>query len=117
MKKFLMIALALLLICGGASAERSEYPRFGNVIDIEYDTFCYTIDDGMGNLWDYFADDYFFQDDLVCMVMDDNGTPDYLYDDCVVDCIKITYEDGLKIVIEWQRTHDLNFLKNFSEIL
>ena len=117
MKKFLMIALALLLISGGATAERSEYPRFGNVIDIEYDTFCYTIDDGMGNLWDYFADDYFFQDDLVCMVMDDNGTPDYLYDDCVVDCIKITYEDGLKIVTEWQRTHDLNFLKKFSEIL
>lgn len=117
MRKILTFALALLLICGWASAERSAYPRFGNVIDIEYDTFCISIDDGMGNLWDYFADDEFFYGDLVCMVMDDNGTPDYLYDDCVTDCIKVTYEEGLKIVTEWQRTHDLNFLKSFSEIL
>ena len=113
MKKFLVIAMALLLIGGGATAESREYPRFGNVIDIEYDTFFYTVDDGIGNLWDFFADKDFFYGDLVCMVMNDNGTPDNLYDDKVSDCYAITYEEGLQIINEWRDTGDLKFLKNF----
>ena len=84
MRKIIAIIIALLLIT--SMAEADLYYRFGNIVDIEYDTDFITFDDGMGNLWDgynpYVAMHCFYYD-LIVAIMDDNGTPDWIYDDIV----------------------------------
>ena len=86
MKKIALITLLVVaLLMGGAAAESQLYYRFGNVVDIEYDTDFVTVDDGYGNLWDFYGVDWFFYGDLVVMIMSDNGTPDWIYDDVVLN--------------------------------
>ena len=97
MKKILAIILILLFVAG--SAEADLYYRFGNVVDLEWDSDCVTADDGMGNLWEFYGCDYFFFDDLIVMLNDDNNTPDYIYDDMVVNaysCDRDTAEELIK---------------------
>lgn len=121
MKK--LIALILILTCLMSTAGAELYPRFGNIVDIEYDTDYITVDDGMGNLWDFYSAPiamYYFYGDLLVMLMDDNDTPDWIYDDRVVNAYYCNEEDCAEIVKEWRDRHpqDLysSFLNLFSKI-
>ena len=85
MKKLIAILLVLaILLPVGGMAERIYY-RFANVIDLEYLDDIVTADDGLGNLWEFYGVDYFEYGDLIIMLMSDNGTPDYIYDDYVLN--------------------------------
>ena len=99
MKKLIAIILLILLIPMVAMADAKLYYRFGNVVDIEYDTDCVTVDDGMGNLWEYYGVDYVFQGDLVVMIMSDNDTPDCIYDDIVLNAYKCTEEEAEDLIL------------------
>lgn len=96
MKK--VIAILIAIICIATTAEADLYYRFGNVIDIEYDSDFVTVDDGMGNLWDFYGVEYMFYDDLVVMIMDDSGTADWIYDDKVVNAYKCDFETAEELV-------------------
>ena len=99
MKKLIAITLILVALASVASAEQNIYLRFGNVVDLEYSTDCVTVDDGLGNLWEYFGVDYVFYGDLVVMIMSDNGTPDWIYDDIVLNAYKCTEGEAEDLIM------------------
>lgn len=106
MKK--IIALILILICVTATAEADLYYRFGNIVDIEYDTDFVTVDDGMGNLWDFMnapIAEYRFYGDLVVMIMYDNNTPDWIYDDEIWDVGYCDGEEASEIIKRYREEH------------
>ena len=96
-KMFALIALIIFtvflfigLIPTGANAEL--YYRFANVVDYDVIDDVVVADDGLGNLWEFYGTDYFEYDDLIIMIMDDNETPKYIYDDEV--CNAYTVMEG-----------------------
>ena len=111
MKK--LIAIILVLFALTTTAEAELYYRFGNVVDLEYDTDCVTADDGMGNLWEFYGVDWFYTSDLIIMLIDDNTTPDYIYDDAVVNAYTITAEDAEQLVRILREKNLENLLKNY----
>mgnify|MGYP006988908499 CR=1 FL=1 len=111
MKRLIVCLLALAVLLPMA-AEAELYPRFGNIVDIEYDTDFVTVDDGLGNLWDFYSAPiamYYYYGDLLVLLMDDNNTPDWIYDDQVIDAYYCNEEDCAEIVKEWQDRHRENF--------
>ena len=100
MKKLIALMLLILFIPMVATAEEKLYYRFGNVIDIEYDTDCVTVDDGLGNLWEYYGADYVFFGDLVVMIMSDNGTDDWIYDDVILGAYKCTEGEAEELIVQ-----------------
>ena len=98
MKKIIALILILLFVAG--TAEADLYYRFANIVDLEYDTDCVTADDGIGNLWEFYGCDYFFFDDLIVMIIDDNGTPDYIYDDTVLNAYTCDAETAEQLIAE-----------------
>lgn len=84
MKKLITLITLLVLLPVVAMGETIYY-RFAEVIDLEYLDDIVTVDDGLGNLWEFYGVDYFEYDDLVIMIMSDNGTPDNIYDDIVLN--------------------------------
>ena len=99
MKKIIATILALICLMSTASAEL--YYRFGEIVDIEYDTDFVTVDDGLGNLWDFMSTpltDYCYYGNLVVMLIDDNNTPDWIYDDKITDVGYCSVEDATQII-------------------
>lgn len=96
MKKIL--ALILMLIIIASTAEADIYYRFGNIVDLEWDSDCVTADDGMGNLWEFYGCDYFYFDDLIIMLIDDNETKYYIYDDVVVNAYSCDRETAERLI-------------------
>ncbi len=84
MKKLIAIILLIAILPIGAVADELYY-RFANVVDLEYLEDMVTADDGLGNLWEFYGVDYFEYDDLIIMIMSDNNTPDWIYDDYVIN--------------------------------
>lgn len=85
MKKVLVLLLLLSILLPVGGMAEHLYLRFANVIDLEYLDDIVTADDGLGNLWEFSGVDYFEYDDLIIMIMSDRGTPDWIYDDYVVN--------------------------------
>ena len=117
MKKLIAVLVLVIMLAGSAEAEM--YPRFGNIIDIEYDTDFVTVDDGLGNLWDFYSVPiamYHFYGDLVVMLMDDRDTPDWIYDDIVLSAYYCNEEDSKEIVREWREHQNVDFFSQLAEI-
>lgn len=108
MKKIIATILILFILMATATAD--QYYRFGEIIDIEYDTDFVTVDDGMGNLWEFMSApiaEYYYYGDLILMIMDDNDTPDWIYDDKVLQPIACDLEDATQILTRYreERSH------------
>lgn len=80
MKKFVAIILVIALLCAMASAEL--YPIEGIVVGSVNGII--TVEDVTGNVWDFYGDNAV--EDLVLMIMEDNGTSTVI-DDVVVAVI------------------------------
>ena len=102
MKKIIALILIIACIGGVATAEGRLYPRFGNVVDIEYDSDFVTVDDGLGNLWDFYGVEFYLYGDIVLLVMNDNGTPDWIYDDRVENAYKYTLDNALEFIRQFR---------------
>ena len=59
------------------------YPLCGVVVAIDKETDTITIEDGNGNLWEFSEAEDWMIGDTAAMVMNDNGTPDSIYDDTI----------------------------------
>ncbi len=114
MKKIIAIIIILVCFVSTATAE-NLYPRFGNVIDLEWDSDCVSADDGLGNIWEFWGCDHFFFGDLVIMIMSDNGTPDWIYDDRVINAYPCSIDESAEIIQKYRENNSenlFNFLKN-----
>lgn len=116
MKRIIIIAIVLAFVASVASAEQSLYLRFGNIVDIEYDTDFITVDDGLGNLWDFYdyelsACNYY--GDIVVMIMADAETPEWVYDDVVIYACACTKEEAYEIIRDYYNATDTVFTQIF----
>ena len=119
MKKLIAIILLLVSITSVASAEQNLYLRFGTIVDIEYDTDFVTVDDGFGNLWDFYnypLSAYNYYGDIVVMIMSDAETPDWIYDDDVINAYFCTGEEAYEIIRDYNNAKETIFTQLFQNL-
>ena len=92
MKKFVAFALALALtfaLIGSACADSRKidldnlYPRTARVYEIDRDADLVTVIDAAGFLWEFYGVEDWEVDDLVSLLMFDNGTKT-IFDDEII---------------------------------
>lgn len=94
MKKVIIIAIALIVILTATVAKADEtnepatYAKTAVVIELDYISDIVTVVDGADNLWCFFGCEDFQINDFVSMLMSDNGTPETIYDDVIIN---VTY--------------------------
>ena len=84
MKKIILTAAAVFVLsgCTGSPAS-STYPTAAICTAINGD--CVTVETATGIVYSYYGADDNFTGDLIALTMDDNGTPETVLDDKVVD--------------------------------
>ena len=85
-RKALAVALVILLVLAAAYiTSASIYPRAGFIRAIEYDTGLEYIEDAAGQMWIYAEIEDLSAGDHVAMLMFNNFTPRYIFDDVILD--------------------------------
>jgi hypothetical protein len=70
-------------ICKTMKTVDHIYPRAATVIDIDEDAGTMLLEDKAGLTWIAGAEDFWYGDE-VAMLMHDNNTPDWIYDDTIL---------------------------------
>ena len=81
MKKLTALILALIALCGVASAEL--YPETARVVDLDYAEDVVTVETFNGHLFAFEGCEDYALNDCVSLIMDDCGT-ELIYDDAIV---------------------------------
>ena len=79
-----IIALVLILISLVSSSLAEYYPRTAFVTSLDYMTDCVIVTDWAGMEWEFTGVEDWQIDDIVSVMMDDNNTPDNIYDDIII---------------------------------
>lgn len=82
-----IIALVLILLSLMASSSAEYYPRTAFVTSFDYTTDCVIVTDWAGMEWEFIGIEDWQIDDIVSMIMDDNNTPDTIYDDIIIKAL------------------------------
>ena len=92
MKKFVCVLLVMLMlfslssgIIAEAKRANSQYARVAVVVKVNRKTDTVTCKDYTGNLWKFKGCEDWEKGDVVGMLMNDNGTPNKLKDDKIVN--------------------------------
>lgn len=88
MKKILIIAFALILLIptfAKADNEHRLYAKTAIVIELDYDSDTVVCSDGAENLWCFYGIEDLQINDFVSLLMDDNGTPEMITDDIIIE--------------------------------
>lgn len=85
----LCIAIGITLGgCGGCNPSETNpgntYPKSAYVVDLDYETDTVTVEDSTGNLWGFYGCENYTKGDIVAMTMNNNGTPENIYDDKII---------------------------------
>jgi len=79
MKKLIATTVLALTIAG-------LYPNAGTVTAIDRETDTVTVQVSSGHLFEFLGAEDYDIGDTVAMIMSDNGTPDTILDDLILDC-------------------------------
>ena len=82
-----IIALVLILISLATSSLAEYYPRAALVTSLDYTADCVIVTDWAGLEWEFIGIEDWQLDDIVAMMMDDNNTPNNIYDDIIVQAL------------------------------
>ena len=85
MKRIVVVLIILLSLVVNANAE--YYPRTAFVTELDYDEDCVVVTDWVGMEWEFIGIEDWQIDDIVSMMMDDNDTPDNIYDDIIMQAL------------------------------
>lgn len=77
----LAIALGITLGACATAPNFNTYPKASYVVALNYESDTVTVEDATGNLWDFYGCEDCMEGDIIVMTMDDNGTPNSIYDD------------------------------------
>lgn len=89
MKKLCIVITAAAAISLFSRQSRAvEYPLSGRVVEINYISNAVTLEDGRGMLWSFYGTDGWRLGDRAACIMQDNATPDVLYDDKILTVCK-----------------------------
>lgn len=92
-KLVLCVLVALGLACGIAACAWAEvYPRAFTVEGLDYSADLITFSDMAGRQWLYYGCEDWSINDMAAAIMDDNGTPDNIFDDII---IKVYYQTNI----------------------
>lgn len=95
MKKAILAGLLALTITAPVNA--AVYPHMGEVTAVTHKAngeYEITFADGVGRQWSWLDDSGdWFTGDFVAVIMDDNGTPETVYDDCVLNARYVGYAE------------------------
>ena len=80
--KMKLVAVACLIAC----LMGSLYPRTAFVSELNYAEDVVTVTDCVGYDWQFYGCEDWEVGDMVSMIMSDNGTPNNIKDDIIVDC-------------------------------
>lgn len=90
-KLFLIVAMASTLLAGSGQKNipvdpaSKTYPNAGVVVGLDEENDLVTISTGSGLLYEFYGIEDLFIGDIVAVIMDDNGTPDSVLDDKIID--------------------------------
>ena len=76
----MLLKIAALLIAGTISI----YPNAGRIESVDEKTDTFRIVDDAGDIWEVYGIEDFQVGDNVAMIMDTNGTENWIYDDIVL---------------------------------
>ena len=76
---FVMVVTLMLF----AGSPREIYPISMIVTEIDYENDLVTIVDFNGNAFQFFSCEDWCENDICAVIMDDNGTPETIYDDII----------------------------------
>ena len=89
----LVIALTFFLIIASiffvmqvhkpAEPEHSVYPLTAQVVEVNQENDLVACVDGAGNVWEFYGAEDWQMGDFASLLMDDNGTPETIYDDII----------------------------------
>lgn len=80
-----LLSLAILNGATGAPADLGFYAKTMTVVDVDEDTDIGIAEDATGNLWEFDGIEDLYENDGISVLMCDNGTPQTIYDDVIVD--------------------------------
>lgn len=97
--KIIVILFTVIGILAGfaACAWAEQYPRIFFVEAIDPDIDTVTLYDVNGWQWKWEGTEDWEVEDMAAAIMDDNGTPDNIYDDVI---IKLYYQDN---IADWDK--------------
>lgn len=82
MKKMIALILALIALCGVATAE--IYPETARVVEVNYDEDTVTVETFTGFLFVFEGCEDYAEGDGVALIMDDHGTEEILDDEIIM---------------------------------
>lgn len=100
-----LLAIIIMIILFGsipAKANGKEnvlYPATMIVTEIDYDTDTVICVEANGNEWSFQGIEDYTKGDLIGMIMDDNRTPDYIYDDLITETRYVGYTKAFNNLI------------------
>ena len=80
-----VIGFFVMLSCvwENAEPEHSVYPLTVRVVELDHDAGVVVCVDGAGNGWEFYGVEDWQVGDFASLLMDDNGTPNTIYDDVI----------------------------------
>ena len=89
MKKVIAIALAIIALLAFVPTAQADthrvYAKTAIVVELDYDSDIVVCSDGAENLWAFYGIEDWQINDFVSLLMDDNGTPEMIYDDIIIE--------------------------------
>ena len=90
----MVIVLQLaMVICVGCTEQKPietekiefrHYPACGEVVEINRENGKVVVEDFNGNLWAFEGTEDWMEGDICAMIMSDEGTPETIYDDVII---------------------------------
>lgn len=78
--------LAVVVYLSLSPADQSHYyPKVGIVTEFDFPADLVTVTDGAGRTWQFSGIEDWCWGDCAALLMSDAGTPEYVYDDEIVD--------------------------------
>lgn len=65
---------------------KNLYPATAEVVELDRAADLVTVETASGIAYGFYGCEDYFPGDLVSMIMDDNGTPETILDDVIIDC-------------------------------
>ena len=81
-----IIVILSILICGLIFDRlHQQHARCGIVTQLDYEADIITVEEQSGLTWQFFGCEDWAEGDICALLMDDNGTPNNIFDDIIVD--------------------------------
>lgn len=94
-KMTVVVCIAIFALFAACPCMAEIYPKTAIIREVDYEEDIVLCEDCNGNIWAFGEVEDWDIDDIVSMIMDDNNTPETIYDDIIVMVRYGGYAEGL----------------------